>query len=421
MVTKRTKKTPALTARVLQDHFSEAINIVSRAVPKRSSLPIIGSLLLESDHGRLQVIATDLQTRVTAWVGAQIETGGGVAVPAPALKKLVGLMPDEALSLAATIGKIDTAKKTSEPSTLEIKSDLRIVTLDGHDPQDFPPTPAFGDDRFTIDPDDLAQALDRTLFAVRSDDARPVLSGVHLLTTGHHLRFEACDGFRLSVATVPIRNRPGTTAKACKLDVVVPADTLTHLRRILPRKASETRHDVAVALLANESANKKEVRFSLPNYDVDGAIIAGVFPETENILPSPPDLTTFDVAAFTSEVAAAAEVVKDSNNLIEIHTDPATNTLRVFAKAAGTGRFEGTIDATGGHKARIARSAQYVLDALRALHTARGPLLGPPGPLLATIGIESEGKPAMFRPELGGGFYHIIMPMFVSESDWQAA
>ncbi len=408
MTTKRrTTKVPALTARILQDSFGKAINIVGRAVPKRSTLPIIGSLLLESDHGRLKVIATDLQTRVTAWVGAQIETDGGVAVPAAALKKMVGLMPDEALSLAATIGKIDTVKKTSEPSTLEIKSDKRTVVLDGFDSQDFPATPTFGEDRFTIDPDDLAQALDRTLFAVHHDDKRPVLTGVHIQTMGRMLRFTASDGFRLSVVEVPIRLRPGVKPKACSINVVVPADTLTHIRRVLPRKASETRHDVAVSVLANESANTKELRFSLPTYDVDGALIAGVFPNTENILPSPPDLTTFDVAAFTNEVAAAAEVVKDSNNLIEIHTDPATNTLRIFSKAEGTGRFEGTIDATGGHKARIAMSAKYVLDALRALHTP-----------FATIGIEAEQKPAMFRPEGGGSFYHIIMPMFLSESDW---
>lgn len=408
MTTKRTKKASELDARVLQDRLSEAINIVGRAVPKRSSLPIIGSLLLESDHGRLKVIATDLQTRVTAWVGAQIETDGGVAVPATALKKLVGLMPDAALSLAATIGEIDTVKKTSERSTLEIKSDRRTVTLDGHDPQEFPPTPTFGDDRFTIDPDDLAQALDRTLFAVHRDDNRPVLTGVHIVTMGRTIRFEACDGFRLSVVEMPIRLRPGATAKACKLDVVVPADTLTHIRRVLPRKASETRHDVAVSVLANESASKKELRFSLPTYDVDGALIAGVFPDTKNILPSPPDLTTFDVAALTSEVAAAVEVVRDGNGRVEFYIDPRANTLRVFSKAEGIGTFEGSVEATGGHGARIAMDGRYVMDALRAMHTP-----------FATIGIESETKPAIFRPSAGGGFYHIIMPMFLGESDWR--
>lgn len=409
MTKKRTKKPTELRARVLQDRFSEAINIVGRAVPKRSTIPIISSLLLESDHGRLKVIATDLQTRMTAWVGAQIEIDGGVVAPATAIKKLVALMPDEALSLAATIGKIDTAKNTSEPSTLEIKSDKRTVVLDGHNPDDFPPMPKFGDDRFTVDPDELAEALDRTLFATCHKDGRPVLYGVHFTTTGHHLRMEACDGFRLSVVEVAIRLRPGAKAKACEIDVVVPADTLAHLRRVLPRKASETRHDVALSLLADEGARVKELRFSLPTYDVSGQLVDGQFPATENILPVPPDLTTFDVAALTSEVEAALEVVKDTNRRVEFYTDPKANTLRVFSKAEGTGTFKGTIDATGGHGARIAMDGRYVLEALRALHTT-----------FATIGIESDGKPAMFRPTEGGGFYHIIMPMFVSESDWYA-
>ncbi len=409
MTTKRTKKVPALRARVLQQHFSKAIAIVGRAVPKRSTLPIIGGLLLESDGGRMKVIATDLQTRITAWVGAQIKTDGSVVTPATALKKMVALMPDEALSLAATIGKINTVKKTSEPSTLEIKSDKRTLVLDSHNPQDFPMTPEFGKDRFTVDPDDLAQALDRTLFAACDRDGRPVLYGVHFQTFGHHLRMSACDGFRLSVTEVPIMTRPGASPKACSIDAIVPADVLTHLRRILPRKASETRHDVALSLLANEGARVKEARFSLPTFDVDGQLIDGVYPDTENILPKPTDLTTFDVAALTNEVAAAVEVVKDSNGRVEFYIDPKTNTMRVFSKSEGTGTFEGSVDATGGHAARIAMDGRYVLEALRAMHTD-----------FATIGIENEGKPAMFRPTKGGGFYHIIMPMFVGESDWYA-
>lgn len=407
MTTKR-KKPATFKARVLQDRFSEAINTVGRAVTTRTTLPITNSLLLESEHGRLKVTATDLQTRMTAWVGAQIDKDGGIVAPAKALKKLVGLMPDEALSLVGTVGKRPKGKNVSEPTSLEIKSEKRTIVLDGHDQQDFPPTPVFGDDRFTINPDALALALDRTLFATCADDQRPVLCGVHLRTMGRTLRFEACDGFRLSVVEVPIRLRPGAKLQACSLDAIVPSDTLAHLRRILPRKASETRHDVALALLVNEGATNKELRFGLPAYNVDGQLIAGVFPDTENIVPAPPDFTAFDVAALTNELAAAAEVAKSGNGRVEFHIDPTANTIRVFAKAEGMSTFESRVDATGGHEARIALNVDYALDALRAMHTER-----------ATIGIESQEKPALFRPDEGGGFYHIVMPMFVKEEGWQ--
>ena len=410
MTTKRAKRTRVLKARVLkarvlQDHFSQAINAVSRAVPKRSSLPILTSLLLESDGGRLKVIATNLQTRMTAWVGAQVEMGGAVVAPAAALKKLVALMPNEALSLAATIGAVDTVKKTSEPSTLEIASGKRTVVLDGHNRDDYPAIPAFGDDRFSIDPDALALALDRTLFATCDRDGRPVLYGVKFTTMGHTLRMTACDGFRLSVVEMPIILRPGVKPKACHIDVIVPADVLAHVRRVLPRKASETRHDVALALLADEGATVKELRFATRAYDVDGQIIEGVYPDTENILPHPTIIKTFDVAALTSEVAAAVEVVKDTNDRVEFHIG--RHAIQVCSKAEGIGTFQGAVDVTGEGETRIAMNGKFVLEALKAMNSE-----------FATIGLEAEGKPAMFRPEPGGGFYHIIMPMFVSESDW---
>ncbi|MEK7248107.1 MAG: DNA polymerase III subunit beta, partial [Chloroflexota bacterium] len=73
----------------LQENLTRGLSIVGRAVPVRSTLPQASHVLLETDAGRLKLVATDLTIAVTCWIGATVEEEGAITVPARLLTDFV--------------------------------------------------------------------------------------------------------------------------------------------------------------------------------------------------------------------------------------------------------------------------------------------------------------------------------------------
>ncbi len=83
----------------LQENFSKGLSVVGRAVPARSTLPQASHVKIETDEGRLKLVATDLMMATTCWIGAQVEEEGAVTVPARLLTDFVTSLPNESIDL----------------------------------------------------------------------------------------------------------------------------------------------------------------------------------------------------------------------------------------------------------------------------------------------------------------------------------
>ena len=77
----------------LQENLSRGLNIVGRAVSPRSTLPVLGNILLATDEGRLKLAATNLEIGISCWIGAKVEDEGAVTVPARLLSEFVNQLP----------------------------------------------------------------------------------------------------------------------------------------------------------------------------------------------------------------------------------------------------------------------------------------------------------------------------------------
>ena len=84
----------------LQENLNKGLSIVSRAVPSRTTLPITQNVLITTDNGKIKLVTTNLEIAISTWVGAQIEDGGSVAVPAKLLSELVSSLPSEQISIS---------------------------------------------------------------------------------------------------------------------------------------------------------------------------------------------------------------------------------------------------------------------------------------------------------------------------------
>ena len=84
----------------LQDNLAKGLSIVGRAVSPRSTLPVLGNVLLAVDNGRLKLSATNLEIVITCWIGATVQDSGSTTVPARTFSELINNLPTERVDLA---------------------------------------------------------------------------------------------------------------------------------------------------------------------------------------------------------------------------------------------------------------------------------------------------------------------------------
>ncbi len=174
----------------LQENLSKGLSVVGRAVAVRSTLPVLGNILLATDDGRLKLAATNLDIGITHWIGAKVETEGAITVPARQLTDYVNSLPPD---------KIDI-ELNARTQTLHLKCARYDANIKGVDASEFPIIPTIGEgNKITIEPDILREMIEQTTVAAATDDSRPVLTGIFARFDKNGVTFAAADGFRLSI------------------------------------------------------------------------------------------------------------------------------------------------------------------------------------------------------------------------------
>ena len=179
-----------MKATVPQEKLAHGLGLVSRAVAARSTLPVLGNILIASDEGRLRLSATNLELGITCWIPARIEQNGSTTVPARTFSDLVSTLPADQVMLS-----LDTRTQTLNVRGGTSTNDIKCI-----DAQEFPPAPSVDLDGATqLNVAEFREMIQQVAFAASTDEARPVLMGVLLLAEKDKLTLAAADGFRLSV------------------------------------------------------------------------------------------------------------------------------------------------------------------------------------------------------------------------------
>jgi len=371
----------------LQDNFTKGLSVVGRAVPARSTLPQASHVKIETDEGRLKLVATDLMIATTCWIGAQVEEDGAVTVPARLLTDFVSSLPNDRIELNVPARR----------RQLHIQCARNEATMAGMDAADFPPVPAVADGlSLTLEPKTLRKAISQVQFAAAADDTRPVLTGVHTLAEGRELTLAAADGFRLAVHTLQL-----TQDVPERVEVIIPARALREIERLITDESEE------VELAINGA--RSQVMFKLPNVEVVATLIQGTFPNYGQLIPqSYTTKTTIDMRQFLQETRIAAIFARDGAGIVRVQLDPGEGTnagkLTVSARAEEIGEHRGDIDVKiEGEASKIAFNSRYLQDVLQALDD------------VSEVALEttSPSSPGVIRPIGNDRYVHVVMPMFV--------
>lgn len=373
---------------VPQDNLARGISIVSRAVATRSTLPVLGHILLATEGDRLKLAATNLEIGITHWSAARVSTEGAITVPARQLADYVNALPPDNVEM----------ELNPKTQTLHLKCARYDANIKGVDASEFPIIPTIGDDnKILIDPDTLKEIIAQAIFSAAQDDSRPVLTGVLARFDKDSVTFASADGFRLSVRSAVLGSK-----LAAPVNIIIPAKALADVSRIMGDQ------DAPVEIAITE--NRSQVLFHLANTDLVSQLIDGNFPDFNQIIPkSHTTRTVMNTNELQNAVKAASVFARESSNTVRLNvssgSDMGGGRVVITAQSAETGDNVGEIDATvEGEPIEIAFNARFLADVLGVLNS--------PQVALETIGAASPG---VVKPVGREDFTHVIMPMHIGK------
>lgn len=364
----------------LQERLAQALDIVKRAVSSRPTLPILQSVLVTTDDGRLRLSATNLEVSVCCWVAARVETGGAIAVPAHTFGDLVRAFPADQVRLGVTP---DLALTLEYPGGK--------ARIKGMDAKEFPAISFSGGNGIRLDAEALGNAISRVVFAASADGSRFVLSGVLLTAEGDRVTLVAADGFRLSVCTIPL------VEAVEPYSVIVPATAMVEVGRLC-------RQPGPVALTVESS----RVVFRFADAALAAQLIEGNFPDYRRVIPAGYESRiVVDTSELLRACRAAGVFARDAGHqIVTISVEPSSADLeagRMVVAAASVLSGDGLSEldaAVVGQEIEIAFNVKYLIDALSVVGTPQ-----------VALEMTTASAPAVLRPVGEEDFTHVIMPV----------
>lgn len=327
-----------------QPSLGRALRLVNRIVPARPTQPVLGSVLLDAEPGRLSLTATDGDLCLVASYAAEVAAAGSAALPARLLGEYVAQLPAEPVRL-----RLNAASRRL--SVLGGRSTADLATVDPAG-LSIPPV-AEGGDRLDLDPGGLLRVVERVGFAAARDHSRPVLASVLFDVGTAGLTLAATDGFRLARALLP-----GVVGR--NQQMLVPARAVTEFGRLLAEARSAclvfTPDSRGVHLVADRT------RLFTPLMD-------GRFPDLEGVIPT---LWHTRVRVTTTNLRQALRLISPfgaSSDARPVVLEAANGRLSLQARGDESGEAASEVHASvEGACQSVGLNARLITELLDATH-----------------------------------------------------
>lgn len=321
----------------------KSLGHVQSVVERRNTIPILSNVLIEAaSDGSIRLMATDLDLQVVEQVQAHVEVPGAITISAHTLFDIARKLPEGSqVLLEAADGKmlIQAGRARFNLATLP-RDDFPIIA-EGELPT-----------RFELPAETLKQIIDKTRFAISTEETRYYLNGIFLHVSDDPqpvLKAAATDGHRLARVTVP---RPDGAEGMP--DIIVPRKCIAELRKLL----DEVEGSIGIALSASK------IRFTLGNAILTSKLIDGTFPDYNRVIPTGNDkLLKIDPRSFEEGVDRVATIATEKTRAVKMALDKDKITLSVTSPENGTAAEEVPGDYNG-DSFEIGFNARYLLDIL---------------------------------------------------------
>ena len=359
---------------------------VQSVVERRNTIPILSNVLIEaSSDGLVKIMATDLDLQVVESLAAnRVESAGSITVSAHLLFDIARKLPDGAEVSLETADNRMVVKAN--------RSRFQLPTL----PRDDFPVIVEGDlpTSFELPASVLAELIDRTRFAISTEETRYYLNGIFLHVAeenGGVLKAAATDGHRLARVTMP---RPeGAEAMP---DVIVPRKCVAELRKLLEESLDAN-------VLVDLSPSK--IRFTLGGEGgvvLTSKLIDGTFPDYSRVIPTGNDkLLKLDPKSFFAGVDRVATIATEKTRAVKMALEADKVTISVTSPDNGNASEELAADYRS-DPMEIGFNAGYLKDILAQIDSDT-----------VELHLADAGAPTLIRKDEKSPALYVLMPMRV--------
>jgi DNA polymerase-3 subunit beta len=356
----------------------KSLGHVQSVVERRNTIPILSNVLVEArEDGSIRLMATDLDLQVDESVPANVSQPGATTVSAHTLFDIVRKLPEGSqVEVAASEGKMQIVAGRSR---------FNLSTL----PRDDFPVIAEGDlpTRFELPAATLRQIIEKTRFAISSEETRYYLMGIFLHLVDDQLRAAATDGHRL--ARVTVGKPDGADGMP---DVIVPRKAVGELYRLL----EELEGTVEISL------SPTKIRFGLGSAILTSKLIDGTFPDYNRVIPTANDkLLKLDPKSFSAGVDRVSTIASEKTRAVKISVDRDKVTLSVTSPENGVATEELAAD-YGSDGLEIGFNAKYLLDILSEIDGDT-----------VEVHLADAAAPTLLRENDKSNALYVLMPMRV--------
>ena len=375
-----------------QSELNAALQLVSRAVATRPTHPVLANVLLTADAGtnRLSLTGFDLNLGIQTSLAASVETSGAITLPARLLGEIVSRLASDSPITLATEESGEQVQLTSLSGSYQMR---------GLPADDYPELPMVESGMtLKLQPAGLVQALKGTLFASSSDEAKQLLTGVHLRFNDKALEAAATDGHRLAVLQVDdaLQDSANSSDDAAEgFAVTLPARSLREVERLM----AGWRSDDPVSLFCDRG----QVVFLAADQMVTSRTLEGTYPNYGQLIPDGFNRTlALDRRGLIAALERIAVLADQHNNVVKFSSQPDEGVVHISADAQDVGSGSESLPASlTGDAIQIAFNVRYLLDGLKAMGSDR-----------VVLHCNAPTTPAVLKPEGDSeAFTYLVMPV----------
>lgn len=356
---------------------------VQSVVERRNTIPILSNILLEARDGTVGLTATDMDIAVVEKTAAEVTQEGSITVAAHTLFDIVRKLAEGS--------QIEMGTGTDE-GQLALRSGRSVLKLATLASEDFP-VMTDGDlpHSFSIPAADLRCLIDRTRFAISTEETRYYLNGIYLHAAESEdnavLRAVATDGHRLARMEVALPDGAGEIP-----GVIVPRKTVTELRKLL----DETTEDVAVTM------SDTKIRFAFDNVLLSSKLIDGTFPDYDRVIPVGNDkVLEVGCKPFQHAVDLVSTISTEKSRAIKLSLDDGSLVLSATSPESGSATEELEV-AYSDEPLEIGFNSRYLLDITQQIEGDS-----------AQFTLADAASPTLVRDSADASALYVLMPMRV--------